>query len=203
MFGFNAFSTYPFATVKSVLGTYRSLAGNTGAYVVTGKSASLAYLSNYSLACAGGSYAITGKGALLHLSKAVTAGTGTYSIYGNSATFRIDHKLTCVNGTYVITGKSATIIYNNRYSLICTKGTYAVTGQDSKLTLAKKLTLNNGAYTVTGQDSVLLYQLGISFDFITTNAPELTLKATDNYDMMLVSNANFSDLTMVTINGNV
>jgi len=217
MFGNSAFGVYPFSTVKTVVGTYRSLfatngvytvngnnanliplhhyslSGNAGGYVVTGASANLAYLSNYTLVCTSGSYAITGKIALLHLAKTFPADTGTYSIYGGSATFRIDHKLTCINGAYVITGKPSTLIHTNRYRLICNNGSYAITGRNANLLLNKKLALGNGTYTVAGTSANLLYQIGVDFNFVSTSMPELILNITDNYDIMMVSSAITSD----------
>lgn len=103
----------------------------------------------YTLACSAGAYVISGKSATLVRARSLTCAAGAYAITGNAATLVRARSLVCSAGAYAINGNAATLTYVpsiNKYVLTCNSGAYTIAGTNATFTYVSKTQTNSGGY---------------------------------------------------------
>ena len=130
------------------------LAGDVGAYSITGGAASFLY--NHVIQGDAGSYSITGVDAALLQSHVLSSSAGAYAITGGAASLFYNRFVAGDAGSYAMTGNSSTLIHNE----VIYAGSWAfqITGYDAGLLKTYAITGDAGAYDMTGADAVLTYQ---------------------------------------------
>lgn len=98
-----------------------------------------------------GAYAVTGQDAALNTARTVTAEAGAYALTGKDAELDPSLFFRCQTGDYYVIGQDATLTATLR--VVADAGSYAVTGQDAPLRFGGRTSGEAGAYTVTGQDA--------------------------------------------------
>ena len=114
-----------------------TLAGDSGAFTLTGQDAGLAH--NRVLAADSGSFALAGQDAALAFNRAMVAASGSFSLAGQDATL-----------TY-------TPVSGATYTLTADSGAFTLAGQDAALIYGRVLVADSGAFALAGQDATLTY----------------------------------------------
>lgn len=133
-------------------GTAYTLTADTGAYSLTGTSATLR--TGRRIAADVGALALAGTPAALRASRRLGAATGTLAFTGFTSTLRSSRVLGALGGSYSLTGQDAQLVYDpdtGAYVLVAEAGAYGVTGATAGLRTGRILPAGGGAYAVAGQ----------------------------------------------------
>ncbi len=118
-----------------------------------GLSAAGGGATNYSLTCDTGAYTLTGESATTSRGVRMTGDVGSYALTGQDATTSRGYSLTGGVGAYSLTGESAGTQAGFRIG--ADTGAYSLTGQNATTSKGTRLVADIGTYTLTGQDATL------------------------------------------------
>ena len=146
----------------------RRLAAEAGAFVMSGKAASLergykvgAEVGTFALAgqaatlrvsrrisAAAGAFNFTGIAARLIQSRSMDAEAGVFNLAGQAATLRYSRKVLAAVGTFNLTGVTALLLRGRRVN--AQLGVFALAGQPAGLRAGRRITASPGAFVMTG-----------------------------------------------------
>jgi hypothetical protein len=131
------------------------LPAGAGSYALNGSAATLRH--GWVVSAGAGSYALTGTDASLAIvsNKTIAAGAGSYSLTGNAASVLHSWKLAAASGSYALNGSAAGVVHG--YRVQAGAGSYNLTGQAASLVHARKLVAGAGSYALSGSSAGLLH----------------------------------------------
>lgn len=173
----------PLPPIGLVLGPHYALTSDVGAFVLTGRDATLTeagnlgqsgapapfpalglvleYVANRSLAADAGAFAIDAAPSLSDL--ALTAETGPFTLGGQDAIVAFNRAaLIASAGAYTLTGQFATLTGVNEYRLVAEAGGFALSGVAVPLLPSRSLGLDTTTYTLDGLDAGFVRGLRLS-----------------------------------------
>lgn len=109
---------------------------------------------SYTLAGDAGAFVLTGQAADLKAGRRLTADAGAYNETGQAATLKAGREINGDAGAFTLTGQSAGLLTARR--IAGDAGAYTLTGQDAALAKARGMVGEAGAYVVSGLDADLL-----------------------------------------------
>lgn len=157
MLAFTPIASTPLASETT--GSHYALSGSTGAFALTGYSATLVPSAMYyTLSVTTGTFALTGDAAVLAYDRKLAEAAGTFVWTGSNATLHLQYTESETTGTYVLTGHTAPLAWDHRAQ--GPPGSFALTGAFTTLVYGTYLAGSSGSFVLSGHTAAFSEGLG-------------------------------------------